>query len=178
MHLWWAWSTEALLFSHGCHIVDRICFYDRVIILGVIIRMYVHEMIVEQLAVWPSNTIFGTQVCVHKYVHTSMCTQVCAHDKLSCQFFTKSSWPCHYFSMSRNRIECTGQVHTYCLVNDERYEKYYYCHKTGSRMLVFDGHVYIWFCPVLEIIVKVVHTSTANVSEMITDMANDKIAIQ
>ena len=66
----------------------------------------------------------------------------------------------------------------YYLANADRNGKYYYSHQIGSRMLAFDRHIYIWPCPVLKVNVHVVHISTANVSEIMTDMTNNTIAIK
>ena len=55
--------------------------------------------------------------------------------------------------------------------------KYYY-HQITSHAWTFDWHIYIWPWPILKVKVKVMHISTMNSLEMVTDMIEITIAIQ
>ena len=48
--------------------------------------------------------------------------------------------------------------------------KRYYCHQIWSRILDFDWHIYI--CPWPIVMVKVMHISTANISQTVSDIEN------
>ena len=54
-----------------------------------------------------------------------------------------------------------------CLANDC---SRYYCYYVGSHTWRFEWHIYNWTRPILKEKVEIMHISTVNIFEMVTDM--------
>ena len=91
--------------------------------------------------------------------------------KFVCQFSAKNrrrSSPLS--SRSITRLEYTEKfiLEKKNLVNGDRNGKNCHC-RTESRMWPFHWYIYIWLRRILKVKVKVLHTSTVNISETVTD---------
>ena len=119
-----------------------------------------------------SRNITGdNRLCLKALILTHMCM---SKECLFANFDQNRQWPWHHFQGQRfgSRSSCVNILQTMTawtnviIVNSESY------------MWPFDGHICIWPWPILKIKLKVLNSSTANISKIVTDKSNITIAIK
>ena len=69
------------------------------------------------------------------------------------------AFPFAYLHLTLTHSKGQGHTHFDCkyLTHDDRLDKHWNCQLIGSRIWLFDWHIYIWPWPILNIKIKVMH---------------------